>query len=509
MPAMERREFIRLSLLASGAVLGTPRVFADVDSAVPPLATRVVLRPDRLGNKIGSDFTGLSYESAQLGNPDFFSAANTELIGYLRTLSRAGVLRIGGNTSEFCHWTPDAAARPNASAPRSSGPQDKTTGIGFSYAVGPDTGHKAPPPSIVTPPAIRNLREFLDATGWSLIYGLNLGTGTPEIAAAEAAYVNDTIGSKLLAFQLGNEPDLFYRNGLRASNYSFEQYAQEWQRFYDAIHARVPHPRMAGPDTAYNNEWLAPFAKRFKSEVLYLSQHYYAEGPPTDPAMTIERLLRPNPKLQDAFHGMQETVQESGLPFRLAETNSCYQGGKPGVSDTFASALWGGDLMYQLAAAGGKGINFHGGGYGWYTPVAGTRRNGFLARPLYYGMLMFAQAGPGTLVESNVANLPDAPLLNAYALRNDDGGLRVAIFNKNDRAVQLTIDAGQKLGPADALRLCAPRLDDRTDTTFGGAPVGASGAWTAAKGEFVAVEGGTAKLELEPASAALVIFSHA
>lgn len=89
-------------------------------------------------------------------------------------------------------------------------------------------------------------------------------------------------------------------------------------------------------------------------------------------------------------------MNESGLPFRLAETNSCYQGGKPGVSDTFASALWGVDLMYQLASVGGMGINFHGGGYGWYTPIAGTPQNGFLARPIYYGMLLFRRLERGS-----------------------------------------------------------------------------------------------------------------
>jgi len=505
MLAMKRRDFISLSLLASGAALGAPRIFAD-DSAAGPVPVRLAVRLDRLGNRIDPDFTGLSYESAQLGNPEFFSGSNTELIGFLRTLGRQGVIRIGGNTSEFCHWTPDGA-KPVESGPRSSGPQDKTTGIGFSYAVGPDTGHKTPPPSTITPLAIRNLREFLDATGWNLIYGLNLGTGTPEIAAEEAAYVHKTIASKLLAFQLGNEPDLFYRNGLRSADYKFDQFAQEWQTFYDAIKVRVPHPPMAGPDTAYNTEWLLPFAMRFKSEALYVSQHYYAEGPPTDPAMTIERLLRPNPKLQDAFKGMQQTVQESGLPFRLAETNSCYQGGKPGVSDTFASALWGGDLMYQLASAGGKGINFHGGGYGWYTPVAGTRQNGFLARPLYYGMLMFAQAGAGTLVETSVDNAQDAPLLNAYALRGTDGAVKVAIFNKNmDRAVQLSIDVGQKVGRAGGLRLYAPRLDGKTDVTFGGAPVGANGGWAMANEEEVSTQGGIAAVEVPAASAMLVTF---
>ena len=39
----------------------------------------------------------------------------------------------------------------------------------------------------ITPEAIDQLAGFLDAAGWSLIYGLNLGTGTPQRAAEEAA----------------------------------------------------------------------------------------------------------------------------------------------------------------------------------------------------------------------------------------------------------------------------------------------------------------------------------
>ncbi len=37
--------------------------------------------------------------------------------------------------------------------------------------------------------------------------------------------------------------------------------------------------------------------------------------------------------------------------------------------------------MVQLASERGAGINFHGGGYSWYTAIAGTPEAGFLARP--------------------------------------------------------------------------------------------------------------------------------
>lgn len=503
---MNRRDFIRLSAAASLVAPRLPLAFADTN---PPAAVRLTLRPDRLENRIGPDFTGLSYESAQLGNPNFFAGSNADLAGFIRRLGTSGVLRIGGNTSEYCYWTPDPAKAANPQNPDSMRTGDKANPIAFGLAVNPDTGRKAPAPVSITPLAIRNLRDFIDACGWKLIYGLNMGTGTAEAAADEAAYVMDVVGPKLIAFQLCNEPDLFYRNGIRKADYDFAKFAAEWQRFYQTIKARVPNAPFAGPDTAYNNEWLVPFAKQFKHEAAFLSQHYYAMGPPADPSMTIERMLAPNPKLQAEFEGMKRTMQESGLPFRLAETNSCYQGGKAGVSDTFASALWSADLMYQLASAGGMGINFHGGGYGWYTPIAGTPEDGFLARPDYYGMLLFAQSGAGQLVESKLDSPEPLPLLTAYGLHSDSGAIKVAVFNKNqDRRIWLAIDIGQRNTRATALRLHAPRVDDTADTTLGGSPVGAGGAWSARHEETLSVENGYAVIELPAAGATLITFER-
>jgi hypothetical protein len=486
---MDRRNFLRISAGSLVSSLQLPRLFAQESSSQIQLS----LRTDRLSGKIGTDFIGLSYESAQLGNPKFFSGDNAALIGFVRRLGNSGVLRIGGNTSEYCYWTPQPATQSETQIPQG--------------AVNPDQGHKAPSPVNITPAAIRNLRDFLDATGWNLIYGLNMGTGTAEDAAAQAAYVMDVCGSKLLAFQLCNEPDLFFRNGIRQSDYDFAKFAQEWQHFFEVIRARVPNAPFAGPDTAYNNAWLVPFAQRFKGQVRFLSQHYYAEGPPTDPSMTIERLLSPNPKLQEEFDGMRKTMLETGLPFRLAETNSCYSGGKAGVSDTFASALWGADLMYQLASAGGLGINFHGGGYGWYTPIAGTHDSGFLARPIYYGMLLFAQAGSGQLVETEFKGLEHTPLLTAYAVRSSSGGLKAIVLNKNpDRPVLLNVQTGQTGSNAQLLWLRAPRVDDTTDVTFGGAPVGAAGAWSAAMQRTRPIQNGSLAIELPAASAVLITF---
>ncbi len=412
----------------------------------------------------------------------------------VRRLGKQGVLRIGGNTSEYCFWNPQAT-KAEEEAAKNQGP------------MGPDPGHKPAVDRKITPLAIRNLRDFIDATGWTLIYGLNMGKGTAADAADEAAYVMKTIGKeKLVAFQLCNEPDLFSRNGIRKPDYNAQQFNDEWKQFFDAIRARVPNAPFAGPDTAYGQDWLVPFASRFKRDVKFLSSHYYAEGPPTDPSMTIERLLT-NPKLKEQFEGMQHVLKETGLPFRLAETNSCYAAGKQGVSDTFASALWGADLMYQLAQSGGMGINLHGGGYGWYTPIAGTPQNGFVARPIYYGMLLFEQAGPGTLIATTIGPGVNESL-SAYGLRSTDGKLKVVLFNKSlDRALRVKIAPGQPVGRATCLRLYAPRIEDTVDTTLGAAQVGSSGAWSPLQQPSLPIESGEASLEMPAASAALVTFS--
>ena len=74
--------------------------------------------------------------------------------------------------------------------------------------------------------------------------------------------------------------------------------------------------------------------------------------------------------------------------------------------------------------------------------------------------------------------------------------------------MRLTIDPGERSQKASALRLHAPRIDDTTDTTFGGSVVGAGGAWAAAREEKLSVENGVAVIDLPAASAALVVFEH-
>ena len=109
---------------------------------------RVALRipAEVTGPRVPSDFVGLSYEVQQLANPSFFSGQNGGLIRAFKALSSTGVLRLGGNTSEFAYW------KPTPDSPEPEHPRVR------EVAGEPKARYYA-----VTPEAVKKLSEFLQA----------------------------------------------------------------------------------------------------------------------------------------------------------------------------------------------------------------------------------------------------------------------------------------------------------------------------------------------------------
>ncbi len=410
---------------------------------------------------VPANFTGLSYESAQLANPRFFSGANTALIDLFRTLGARGVLRLGGGTSAFTRFTTQAvAAQPPVGA------------------VGPDTSKNIKTEVPVTRESVRSLREFLDATGWDCLYGLNLERGTAAQAAEEAFYVQQILGSRLIAFQFGNEPDA-WRNRYRPATWSYADYWKEWSAAQVAVLERTPEAKFAGPDVSNKMDYVTGFAHDVKGDahVVMLTAHYYAMGPAGAPGMTIERLLAPDPKLERELKIAMDAARSDGIPFRMSEGNSCWNGGQPGVSDTLASALWVVDMMLEFASAGCAGVNLHGGGNGVYTPIAGNLSEGFARRPEYWGMNLAANFAGATLAKTTLDCSDDR--VRAYAGQKG-GRLLVMVINKTEKPVRVRstlrwIDSRWVLsGPAidaeQGVSVRGFRVHAATDGTFVLAP---------------------------------------
>ena len=399
-----------------------------------------------------ADYTGLSYESAQLGHPGYFSRDHTELVALFRLLGSSGVLRLGGSTSDYDHWKPEHVAR-DAS---------------WDQPANPDTSQGATVQAAVTETAIDELRGFLDATGWSSIYGIDLGHGSPESAAEEAAYVVNKLGPKLLALQIGNEPDLFARD-IRPAGWGYADYFAEWKKFAEAIRRRTPDAPLAGPDITDETSWVDQFAKQ-AAGIRMLTSHYYAEGPPESPQSSIPRLLVPRPELLERMRHLVGVARSVHLPYRMSEGNSCYNGGKPGVSDAFASALWGADFMLLLARLGVAGVNFHGGGKGFYTPIAGGGPLPLRTRPLFYGMLFYREFASGSLIPCRL----DTGGVNAtaYVCMNPAGRLSLAVLNKDlERDLHLRLTGDVFLRPGRQIALEAPAVNSTTGVSLGGRSV--------------------------------------
>lgn len=468
--------------------------FAQWPGALWPQATNtsaeltLSIDPKRQFATMPRNFTGLSYESAQLGHPDFFSGDNRSLIALVKRLGAQGVLRIGGNTAEYTRWSGD-----DADAAKNLTPS----------VIGPDAGTAAETASILTPRAIRNLNAFMEATGWQLIYGLNLRHGTPENAAAEAKYVSEVLGSRLLAFQIGNEPDMNHAEGSK-ERWTFDEYWGRWQKFHDAVRQAVPSARFAGPDIAKELDWIAKMVAK-RPDIDFLTGHHYAEGPPKDPRMTLEFLLRRgNDPATGEIALVQDATKALGKPYRMSEGNTCFHGGKPGVSDTFASALWSGDYMLQLAQAGYIGINLHGGGEGLYTPIAGSLEQGFSARPVYYGMLMAQRFAGATFVAASLSAQSEIQNVTAFAASHGHEW-KLAIFNKASTPVRMKITGIESAkSKADVTLLQAPAIDSKDSVTLGGSTVSANGAFAPRPHATISIRRGNGNLELPAYTAAMI-----
>jgi hypothetical protein len=468
---MNRRDFIARSALA-GAALATPAAFADI-----PAANVSVHIGDPLCS-IAPDFLGLGYEISSVARPGLLSPANRNYVELVRTLGVEGVVRVGGNTADYARYTATAAP---VSSPYGTRVNDRS---------------------------LNELGQFLGATGWKLIWALNLGSGSVEDAVAEAKAVTAAAQNRLLAFEIGNEPDLFSHEKHRPPGYGYEQWLADYRRYKTALRAQLPGIPLAGPDAAGKTEWVSRFAADEGKDIVLLTHHYYREG--QNPGSTIEKLLGADPKLQPQLDQLRAASRLCGVPYRICEVNSFSGGGRPGVSDTMASALWVLDYMFTLASNGCGGINMETGvnqlGFiSSYSPIGDDEHGHYSARPEYYGMLAFSLAGRGELLRTEVS--PKTTEIKTYATGSNGGSLLLTLINKGATGAVLHLDTKSSSRQASVIRLEGPAVNARTQATLGGAEITAGGTWKASKNEMLSLDSGQLAIPLAATSAAILTFS--
>ncbi len=494
---MNRRHFIEGFM----GLFGVP-----LSGAAPGLAQRAKTKAIRVNidtrrkqGRIPDDFTGLGYEISSVAIPGLLSDKNHAYVRLVRGLGTNGVIRVGGITSDSASFAPDAVA---SSAAKST---------------------------VINAANLRELDGFLDATGWRLIWGLNLGSGDMENAAKEAVAVAAAVKDKLLAFEVGNEPDGFAGdafNAHRPKNYAYDDYLKEYRAYKAVIRSELPDAPFAGPDASWATGWVSRFAADEGSDLKLLTKHYYRAGannPYLDRLIDssqraeyearaknnkIELLTREDTSLRGMLQELSTAASASHVPFRICEANSFYGGGQPGASDAFVSALWVLDFMWALASGGAAGVNMETGVnhldfVSYYSAIRNDADGTASIGPEYYGMLAFAQANRGSRIALDYDT--GGVNLTAYAVLGDHGDLMLTLINKDQNTdADVTIAADLVFQNASALRLKGLALDSAANVTLGGSEVASDGSWKPMAVEALHAVRGICEINVPAASAAIV-----
>ncbi len=297
---------------------------------------------------VPSGFVGFSFEFSAVRDYTGSDprAINPVLVQLIRDVApgQAPILRVGGNSTDETWWPLPGVTPPP----------------GITYTL--------------TKSWLATTRELAVETGAKLILGVNLKLDSVDEASAEARVYRTGIGKRYIdALEIGNEPELYkvfpwYEVGgvpydARPSTYDFASYMED----VSAIAKRVPRMALAGPATGAP-AWLerVPWLFAVEPRLKVITYHRYpllsCFSQPGDPRYpSIPNLLNSD-AARDLLQGANRTIafaHRHGATVRIDELNSVACSGTPGVSDTFASALWMLDTLFAMVRAGVDGVNIH------------------------------------------------------------------------------------------------------------------------------------------------------
>lgn len=482
---------VLLCLAWAAVSVGTGRSQTAGDKSSSSLAT-VSVATKAPGREIPRDFVGLSLEISTAGQgQDAFAGANAsgnalqageQIVyalgypgapnaGYFNLMKDLGpgILRLGGNSQDNTCWNSAHAPLPKACKGE------------------------------LKEEDLKLFSEAAEASGWRLMVGLNLKQNSPSMAVSEVTQgiAREIKPEQVFTLELGNEPEGF--SGERPKPYTQEGNVKDFLGYIHALRANpvAKQYALAGPATCCawrNARDLSIFADGVdaKRNLKWLTVHYYAASTCDTDNVSAEQLLSAE-RIRESNGELKPLVQVAnayGIPIALAETNSISCGGMPGVSNAFASALWGLDHMFTLAEDGFISVNFQTSyrpGGSSYNPVdvygtetaPGRWKYRNVAEPLYYALYLFSHNASGAhLLPVSVEPLstcylckgPDANV-RAYAVsRCPSCAVKIIVINKDMKAgglVRVRLD--RKMGAGALLLLDAPNLGSlATDVHYGG-----------------------------------------
>ena len=485
-------------------IVGADRLDDTARAGVLRADVSVNVTREAVSRPVSAGFVGLSIEypavTAYAGSDRL--AINPVFEQLVRNLApnQRPVLRIGGDSTDRTWWPVSHLVRPS----------------GVTYSISSRW--------------LAVARALAHGTGARLILGVNLEANQSSIAAAEARALLSGVGARsVLALEIGNEPNWYatlpwYRNSGgrlvfgRPRSYDLRAFSAE----FSALGKRLPRVPLAGP-TVGALPWLQNLGRFLAAEptLRVVTLHRYplnrcftTPGSPKYPTVTNMLSSSASRGLASGITRYVSVAHQEGDTFRIDEMNSVACGGKAGVSDTFASALWALDALFAVARSGADGVNIHTfprARYGLFTFHRTSTGWSAFVRPEYYGLLMFAQAAPPGARLLSVTR-SGSPEVRAWATRAPDGRIRLVLINDDIwHSHVVSVRLPERGSQATLERLTAPTAWARSGVALGGQSFGAhtqTGNLPRARlGRALAASPGGYLVTLPAASAALVTAS--
>lgn len=344
----------------------------------------------------------------------------------------------------------------------------------------------------------------------SYIHGFNLGKNgsvSYDTLVGTVPLVCDALkGDKLAYWQLGNEPDLYKTSSqgpVRPSWWNETYYVEEWMNKTGTIRQLVQQycpdvidsekflfyaPSFAGVGNSLNmiKTWQQGLGSG--NDIAFVDSHNYISGAEVLGVTLQGTLMNHTSTVLSVNKHLNESrylQPYTKLGYILGETNSLYNQGRPGLSNTFGACLWGVDFNLYNAATNIKRVHMHQGTnyrYASWQPIDTDLATKGTKAP-YYGNIMVA-AMLGNLTESNVSisNIDLASEQNtAYAAYVDAKLKRIALvqmtsYNYTDdtasirpnQSYYLSLPEGSNLTTVHVQRLSANGSDAVSGITFDG-----------------------------------------
>ncbi|KAI2632495.1 hypothetical protein GGS26DRAFT_598249 [Hypomontagnella submonticulosa] len=401
--------------------------------------------PPNTSSVVDPSFAGFGIEASNLFSFTGAAEPNKFTLNLLSNLAnytgKPPHLRIGGNTQDYMVFRED---------------HDDWTWIN-----NPNTAHPGASDSMFIGPRFFEAANRLPK-GTTITWGLNLAYEQDDYIQQITTMAKQAISMlsslNITSFEIGNEPDLYLKNGLRTGEWGGKIYTKQWLERASAIYKQVLQPtgipskffEAAATASTIGTDFqiidligFDIFPQDGSAATPYLSgwnQHdyYYYIGVSGYP-VTLEHLMKLQTTEEQflAWAQQVEQAQQTPYPYSLREMGVVGPIGLAGVTDVFGAALWTLNFLLYTASLGVSSVGFHmtdNSNASAWQPIPMYDQPPHV-RPLYYGVAAFDQvigcSSAARIAQSQPARVPPeyADFVRAYAVYQQEELASVVVVN--------------------------------------------------------------------------------